>query len=98
MVAVDLLELERLAPSTTLLVRTANSLYRVVIIEGSRVSLQGGTFFPDPTPAHVEGVNDAPRYAVHGVLAVGMAMGVRVSGRSFTTSLVRSITVEPATT
>jgi hypothetical protein len=44
-----------LPPFTTLLVRTVNSLYRIVITDGPEVYVQGGAFFPDPTLAYLEG-------------------------------------------
>ena len=47
--------LRRLPPFTTLLVQTANSLYRLVITRGPEVYVQGGVFFPDLTSAYVEG-------------------------------------------
>ena len=51
----DGVELTRLEPLTTLLVWTQNSLYRLVVAEGCDVLLQGGPFFPELTPARVQG-------------------------------------------
>jgi hypothetical protein len=44
-------DVRHLPPFTTLLVRTMNSLYRVVITHQPEVFVQGGVFFPDPTSA-----------------------------------------------
>jgi len=57
MQSVEGVELGELEPMTTVLVWTWNSLYRVVVSEGSDVLVQGGLLFPQPTPAHVDGAS-----------------------------------------
>src|SRR5688572_15731963 len=57
MQSVEGVELGELEPMTTVLVWTWNSLYRVVVAEGSDVLVQGGLLFPRPTPAHVDGAS-----------------------------------------
>jgi hypothetical protein len=50
-------DVRHLPPFTTLLVRTMNSLYRVVIAQQPEVFVQGGVFFPDPTSAYLDGAD-----------------------------------------
>ena len=42
------MQLLELPAQTTLLVSTRHSLYRIVVIDGSDVCVQGGSFFPSP--------------------------------------------------
>jgi hypothetical protein len=88
-------QLERLLPFTTLLIRTMNSLYRVVIVEATDVYVQGGEFFHDPAPASLDGSSTAQRCLKVGWIGVGRMMEIRSQGRRITTSPVRGIIVEP---
>jgi hypothetical protein len=88
-------QLSQLVPSTTLLVKTINSLYRVVIVEATEVSVQGGAFFRDPEPASLDGYStDQPSLKV-GWIAVGRMMEFRSRGRRIVTSPVQGIVIEP---
>jgi hypothetical protein len=91
----DGLELGRLEPLTTLFVRTRNSLYRLVVTEGRDVLLQGGSFFPEPTPARVEGARASGSLLKTGWIVVGLLMEFRVDGKLFATSPVKAIAAEP---
>ena len=91
----DRLELGRLEPRTVLCVWTRNSLYRIVVAEGSDVLLQGGPFFPEPTPAHVEGARAGGSLLKTGWIVVGLLMEFRVGGKLFVTSPVMGIAAEP---
>ena len=82
--AVESVHLRQLPPLTTLLVWTTNTLYRIVVTEGSNVYVRGGTFFPNFTPALVEGAR----------IGVGVLMEMRASGRWIVTSPVCAITTE----
>ena len=44
-----------LKPNTSILVKTQNSLYTIVIIEGNSVLLQGGETWLKPTPVYFNG-------------------------------------------
>ena len=90
----DALELGRVEPLTTLFVWTRNSLYRIVVTEGRDVWLQGGPFFPEPTPAHVEGARASGSLRKTGWIVVGLLMEFRVDGKLFTTSPVMAIAAE----
>ncbi len=86
--------LHQLPPLTTLLVWTRNSLYRIVVTEGSNVYVQGGTFFPDPTSAHLDGASLGGRLLKAGWIGVGLLMEIRAGGTHIVTSPVRAITAE----
>ena len=91
--AIDGVSLADLEPLTTLFVRTANSLYRVIVLPGSTVLVQGGRLFPESTRAELLsfGVN------VHrvGWIGVGLRMEIHSGKRSIVTSPVRAFTIEP---
>jgi hypothetical protein len=91
----DGLELGRLEPLTTLFVWTRNSLYRLIVAEGPDVLLQGGPFFPEPTPAHIEGARASGSLLKTGWIVVGLLMEFRVDGKLFATSPVMAIAAEP---
>jgi hypothetical protein len=85
-----------LPPFTTLIVRTMNSLYRVVIIEGREVYVQGGAFFPHPTAAYLEGASIGGSSIRVGWIGIGLLVEIRSGGRRIITSPVRAISIEPA--
>jgi hypothetical protein len=80
---------------TTLLVWTRNSLYRFVVIEGARAYVQGGTFFPDPTPACLDGATVGGSLLKVEWIGVGFLMEIRAGGKRIVTSPVRAIATEP---
>ena len=83
-----------LPPLTTLLVRTMNSLYRVVITDGPHVFVQGGVF-PNPTLAYVDGASIGAASIKAGWIGVGLLLQFRSGGRRIITSRVRAIGTEP---
>src|SRR5262245_47899093 len=87
-------ELDQLQPFTTLLVWTWNSLYRVVVSDGSNVLLQGGDLFTEPTPAHVEGASAGGSSLLTGWIGVGLLIELRVRGKRIVTSPVVAIDTE----
>jgi hypothetical protein len=84
-------ELDHLEPLTTLIVRTRNSVYQVIIAKGSDVLVQGGTYFTEPTPAHVEGASAGGSSLKLGWIALGLLMELRAGGRHIVTSPVVAI-------
>jgi len=84
-------ELGQLEPLTTLLVWTWNSVYRVIISNGSDVLVQGGTYFTEPTPAHVEGASAGGSSLKLGWIAIGLLMELRAGDRHIVTSPVVAI-------
>jgi hypothetical protein len=88
-------DLRHLPPLTTLLVQTVNSLYRVVISAGRYVSVQGGDYFPHPTPVYLDGaVGESCMRA--GWIALGLRVRLRVGNHYVLTTAVRAITTEQA--
>ena len=51
------MQIERLPELTTLAVRTANTLYEITVLDGvaGDVLVRGGRFFPERTPAKLNG-------------------------------------------
>ena len=91
---VEGVHLRQLPPLTMLLVWTKNSLYRIVVTEGSSVYVQGGTFFPDPTSAHLDGASMGGGFLQVGWIGVGRLMEIRAGGTRIVTSPVRAIAAE----
>lgn len=83
--------LRDLPPFTTLLVWTKYSLYRVVVAEWPEAYVQGGAFFPDPTPARVEGASFGGSCLKPGWITAGLSVEIRAGGRLIITSPVRAI-------
>jgi hypothetical protein len=93
---IDGVDLRYLPPFTILLVRTTNSLYRVLITEGPEVYVQGGVFFPNPTTAYLDGASLGSSCLKAGWIGVGLSLQLRSGDQRITTSRVRSITSEQA--
>jgi hypothetical protein len=91
---VEQLEFSQLAPLTTLLVWTRNSLYRLVVAQGCEVLLQGGAMFPEPTPAHVDGARGGGTRLKTGWIGVGLVMEFHVGQTQFSTSPIVAIATE----
>ena len=86
--------LNQLEPLTTLLVWTWNTLYRLIVSEGSDVLVQGGSHFPEPTPAYVAGASAGGRLLKTGWIGVGFVMELRANGKYIVTSPVVAIATE----
>jgi len=91
-------ELDQLEPMTTLIVRTRNSHYRVIVAEGDDVLVQGGSFFPEPTPARLDGASAGGSLLRKGWIGVGFLLEFRAGGQRIITSPVLEITTERLTT
>jgi hypothetical protein len=91
---VQSVRLRQLRPLTTLLVWTRNSLYRVVVMDGCNIYVQGGTFFPEPTSAHLDGASMGGSFLRVGWIGVGLPMEIRAGARRIVTSPVRAIATE----
>ena len=90
---VALTELDALS---TLVVKTLNSLYRVVVLDPprTRILIQGGEFFPEPTEARLAGSTFGGSMLKLSWLACGLRMEVCSGGQRIVTSPVQSIEVE----
>jgi hypothetical protein len=83
--------LRQLEPLTELTVQTRNTSYRIVVSHEADIVIQGGTFFPDPTHAHVEGSSVGGNLLKIGWIGVGLRMEIVAEGRRIVTTAVRSI-------
>lgn len=92
--AADGLSLRDLEPLTTLLVRTCNSHYRIVISRNTAVFVQGGRFFPETTHARLEGSSFGGSLLKMGWIGVGLCMEIWAGGQRIITSPVRAIARE----
>jgi len=89
---VSIAELE---PITPLVVRTENSLYRITILEprGRRILVQGGAYFPESTPAELEGSSLGGSLLKQGWIGPGLRMEISSEGKRVVTSRVRSMEI-----
>jgi hypothetical protein len=91
----DSVQLTAIPPMTTLLVRTRNSLYRVVVTDGAHVYVQGGTFFPELTSAYVDGASiSGGGTLMVGWIGVGLLIEFHIGNARVVTSPVTAITTE----
>jgi len=88
-------KLHDLEPLTTLLVRTRNSLYRIVTSRQTEVFVQGGLFFPEMTEARLDGASLGGSFLKTGWIGLGLCMEIYAEGRRIVTSPVRSISCQP---
>jgi hypothetical protein len=88
------ISLPSLDPLTTLLVRTRNSTYRVIVSQGTSVIVQGGQFFPDATPARIDGSGFGGSLLKTGWIGVGLRMEIFANGERIITTPVRDVTIE----
>jgi hypothetical protein len=90
------LSIAELEPITPLLIRTENSLYRITVLEprGRRILVQGGTYFPESTPAELEGSSLGGSLLKQGWIAPGLRMEISTDGRRIVTSRVRSMEID----
>ena len=88
---VDLAELE---PLTVVLVWTWHSLYRIVVVGGREVLVQGGPFFSDLTRAHLDGASAGGRALKAGWIGVGHLMALSINGQVILTSPVVAVATQ----
>ena len=88
---IDLAELE---PLTILLVCTWHSVYRIVVVEGHEVLVQGGPYFSDLTRAHLDGASTGGRALKAGWIGVGHLMALRINGQVILTSPVVAVATQ----
>ena len=81
-------------PLTTLIVRTRNSCYRIVTSSDGSVIVQGGSFFPDATPARIEGSGFGGSLLKVAWIGIGLRMEIVANGQRIITSPVRDISIE----
>ena len=82
-------------PLVTLLVRTENSLYRIIPLQAgdTRVLVQGGQFFPEPIEARFAGASFGGSFLKMHWICVGLRMEIYSGGQRIVTSTVRCVDV-----
>ncbi len=85
---------------TTLAVETANSIYRITVLQRHSldVIVHGGAHFPERTRAILVGSSRRGCGMKLGWIGLGLHLIVHAGGRRITTSLVRAIAIEPPPT
>ena len=82
---------------TTIVVQTHNSRYRLVMTGGTSAIVQGGRFFPDPTPARIDGSGFGGSLLKAAWIGVGLKMEIFANDQRIITSPVLDVTVERRT-
>jgi hypothetical protein len=93
--AVAGLDMAVLEPFTTVLVRTENTLYRLVVLNPSEhaVVVQGGSFFGESTTARLAGSSYGGSVLKLGWIGLDLRMEFCAAGRRIVTSPVKTIRV-----
>jgi len=91
--------IQSLAPGTRLIVRTRNSQYRLMVLDGGRHSLlvEGGSLFPVAAPARLQGASAGGSFVKTGWIGVGLRVELWVGSDRIVTSAVCSVTIENRT-
>ena len=84
-------QVRELEPLTSLIVHTRNSRYHVVISAGAQIMIQGGSFFPEPTAARLDGSSLGSCFLKVGWIGVGLRMEISARGQRIVTTAVRAI-------
>jgi hypothetical protein len=89
------LALDSLEAGTTITIQTINSLYHVTVVDGDRgeVLIEGGSHFPEATPAVLQGSSGGGSLLKTGWIGVGLHTEWRVDSRAVITSRVRAVTI-----
>ena len=89
------LSLASLQPGTTVIVRTRNSRYRLIVLEGGhRILIQGGVMFPEPTPVRFQGANAGGSMLKTGWIGIGLRLEFQAGFERIVTSRVLSVSIE----
>ena len=88
------LYLRDVEPLTTLIVRTRNSRYRIIMRRDTSAVVQGGQFFPDATPGRIDGSGFGGSFLKVGWIGIGLRMEIFADGRRIITSPVRDISIQ----
>jgi hypothetical protein len=88
------LYLRDVEPLTTLIVRTRNSHYRIIVKRDTSAIVQGGQFFPDATPGRIDGSGFGGSFLKVGWIGIGLRMEIFADGQRIITSPVRDISIQ----
>ncbi len=87
------IDITQLDPLTRLLVQTQNTCYQLTLLDpgNSKIMIQGGRFFVDPTEASLCGASFGGSFLKSRWIGVMMRMEVNSGGRNIVTSPVCSV-------
>jgi hypothetical protein len=93
----DGVAIECLEPGAALIVVTAHSKYRVIVLNPVRrtVLLWGGDQFPDPVPAILQGSTAGGNMVKSGWIGIGLRLEFCIGQRRIITSRVDAVSVAP---
>ena len=93
-------DLAELPPISHLVVRTENTLYRIVVVSpgGSEILVEGGRFFPAFMRARLDGSSFGGALLKISWLGIGLRMEICCNGQRIVTSPVRSFEIQPEAT
>jgi hypothetical protein len=93
----DGIDFQSLPPGTVVHVNTRYSTYRLVVVDpdDKRATVAGGRFFPEPTELRIEGATAGGTAIKAGWIGVGLRLEMSALSNRVTTSVVRSVTVDP---
>jgi hypothetical protein len=88
-------QVDRMEDHEKLVVRTLNSLYEIIVIDGpsGEILVRGGQFFPELTPARLTGATLGGSFCKMRGIYVGFRMEINAHGQRFVTTPVESIGV-----
>lgn len=91
------IDFQSLAVGTTVHVHTKYSSYQLVVMdpENAGALITGGRLFPESTPIRIEGATAGGTAIKAGWIGVGLRLEMLNLTHRVTTSVVRSVTVEP---
>ncbi len=92
---VDGLSINELESISTLLIRTQNSLYRVIVLQppDANIIVQGGHFFPEASEGRLIGSSFGGSFLKMGWIGIGFRMEIYQGLRRIVTSPVQSIEI-----
>jgi len=90
------IEVSSLAAGTAISVVTRHSTYRLIVLNPGerRVTMTGGTCFPEPTEVRVEGATGGGSAVKLGWIGVGLRLELSAGYRRISTSRVVSVTID----
>jgi|SRR5215467_558714 len=91
----DGVNIRLLEPLTSLLVRTKNSIYHLILEHDTAAIVRGGQFFPSPTSAELCGATMGGSLIKVGWIGVGFCLEFIANGQRIVTTRVRTIVVKP---
>jgi len=88
-------QVDRMEDMEKLVIRTQNSLYEIIIIDGpsGEILVRGGQFFPELTPARLAGATLGGSFCKMRGIYAGFRMEINANGQRTVTTPVKSIGV-----